>query len=242
MIEQTFITEINKLISVYGSISYFDKKSLIEIVQIVSFNNPLRLSMVEDIVKNTLNFQLTKIDVTLQLLNNKKIHNFSFIKVGSKRKLKAMCESIETIIVREQQKFDVYDVLNLIKIPINDDRILNILKKHKNVYYKLTPIGILFPSSITNGRKQIVVTCRVLNDAKIALINGKIYNILGIINLNKINNWEYIKGKSLWVNVNFNGTDHINNSEHIYFLFERLSLNDLLDFSINLIDNNGKAI
>ena len=171
MIEQTFITEINKLISVYGSVSYFDKKSLIEIVQIVSFNNPLRFSMVEDIVKNTLNFQLTKIDVTLQLLNNKKIHNFSFIKVGSKRKLKTMCESIETIIVREQQKFDVYDVLNPIKIPINDDRILDILKKHKNVYYKLTPIGILFPSSITNDRKQIVVTCRVLNDTKIALIN-----------------------------------------------------------------------
>ena len=95
MIEQTFITEINKLISVYGSISYFDKKSLIEIVKIVSFNNPLRFSVVEDIVKNTLNFQLTKIDGTLPLLNNKKIHNFSFTKVGSKRKLKTMFESIE---------------------------------------------------------------------------------------------------------------------------------------------------
>ena len=47
------------------------------------------------------------------------------------------------------------------------------------------------------------------------LIKGKIYNILGIINLNKINNWEYIKGKSLWVNVNFDGVDQTNNSEHI---------------------------
>ena len=46
MIEQTLTTEINTLISVYGSISYFDKKSikveLVEIaVQIVYFNNPL---------------------------------------------------------------------------------------------------------------------------------------------------------------------------------------------------------
>ena len=120
--------------------------------------------------------------------------------------------------------------------------ILNILKKHKNVYYKLTPIGILFPSSITNDTKQIFVACRALNDAKIALIKGKIYNILGTINLNKTNTWEYIKGKSLWVNVNFNGTDQINNSEHIYFSFEASSLNDLLDFSIKLIDGNGKAI
>ena len=39
-----------------------------------------------------------------------------------------------------------------------------------------------------------------------------------------------------------NGTDQINNSEHIYFSFEASSLNDLLDFSIKLIDGNGKAI
>ena len=48
------------------------------------------------------------------------------------------------------------------------------------------------------------MTCRALNDAKIAVLNGKIYDILGIINLNKINKWEYAKGKLSWVNVNFN--------------------------------------
>ena len=35
---------------------------------------------------------------------------------------------------------------------------------------------------------QVFVTCRALNNAKIALINGKMYNVLGIINLNIINN------------------------------------------------------
>ena len=70
----------------------------------------------------------------------------------------------------------------------------------------------------------------------------KKYNIFGIINLNKINNWEYVKGKSLWVNVNFNETDQINNSEYVYFSFKIYLLNDLLDFSINLIDENGTAI
>ena len=62
------------------------------------------------------------------------------------------------------------------------------LKKHKIIYYMLTPIGILFPSSVTNIAKQIFVTCRALDNAKIALINETIYNILGTINLNKINN------------------------------------------------------
>ena len=106
----------------------------------------------------------------------------------------------------------------------------------------MTPIGILFPSSITNNTKQIFVTCRELNNAKKALMNNKIYNILGIINLNKINNWDYIKGKSLWVNVNFNEPEQIYNSEHLSFSFKTFSLNDLLDFSVNLIVDDNKPI
>ena len=71
----------------------------------------------------------------------------------------------------------------------------------------------MFSLSVQNDTKQIFVTCRELNDVKKALINGKISNIIGIINLNKIENWEYIKGKLLWVNINFNieevkSTDH----------------------------------
>ena len=61
----------------------------------------------------------------------------------------------------------------------------------------------MFPSSVTNNTKQIFVTCRELNNVTVALTNGKIFSILGIINLDKISNWEYIKGKSLWVNVSF---------------------------------------
>ena len=61
------------------------------------------------------------------------------------------------------------------------------LKKYKNVYYNLTPISILFPASVINNTKQIFVTCRALKNAKVALINWKIYNILGMINLNKTN-------------------------------------------------------
>ena len=89
-----------------------------------------------------------------------------------------MSEPIETAVIRGQQKFDLHNVLNPVQIEINDDRILNISKKHKNIYYKLTPIGILFPSSVKNDTKQIFVTCRELNNAKTALINGKIVNLM----------------------------------------------------------------
>ena len=66
--------------------------------------------------------------------------------------------------------------------------------------------------------------------------------MLGMINLNRINIWEYTKGKSLLVYVSFNGTDLINNTEHINFSFKTYSLNDLLDFNIILIDDNDAAI
>ena len=45
VIEPIVITEINKLISVYGSISYFNKKSANEVVKIIPFNNPLTFSV-----------------------------------------------------------------------------------------------------------------------------------------------------------------------------------------------------
>ena len=44
------------------------------------------------------------------------------------------------------------------------------------------------------------ITCRELNDTKKYLINNKIYGMLGITDLKKINNWEEIKGQSLWIN------------------------------------------
>ena len=189
--EPTFITEISKLISIYGSIIYFDRRSVDEIVKVVSFDKPMEFSVIKDVAKNPLESKLTKIHGTIPRLNDGKYIIFLLTEV--ERKSAAMSNPIETVIVRVQQKFDLYDVLNPAQIQINGDRILRTLKKHKNIYYKLTHIGILFPSPETNSTEQIFITCRVLNDAKVALLNGKIYNILGIINLIKINNCDIYK-------------------------------------------------
>ena len=121
-----------------------------------------------------------------------------------------MAELIESVIIQGQQKFELNDILNPVETEINDDRILNILKKYKNVYYKLASLGILFLASIASDTKLIFVTCRELNDAKKSLIKGKIYSLIGIIDLQKINSWENIKRKSLWVNATFNEQEEIN--------------------------------
>ena len=65
-----------------------------------------------------------------------------------------MAQPIETIIIRAQQNFDIAGGLNPIQIKIEDDRILNVLKMYKNVLYKITPLGLLFPASIKNDTKQ----------------------------------------------------------------------------------------
>ena len=49
-----------------------------------------------------------------------------------------------------------------------------------------------------------------------ALIYGKACGIRGIKILDKINNWEDIKGKSLWVNVIFTEQEQITDSKHFY--------------------------
>ena len=151
----------------------------------------------ENAIENSLNFQLTKVNGTNITLIDKKIHRFSLTKTGKKKR--QCIDPLKTLIIRRQQSFELHNQLNPVQITINNDRVLNILKKNKNSYYKLTPIGLLFSSSVQNDTKQILVTCRELNDAKVALINGKILNVLDVKNLNKIENWEYIKGKLLWV-------------------------------------------
>ena len=85
-------------------------------------------------------------DQTLKQKKNadKKIHNFSITKF-EKRRRNMTPESVDAIIIRAQQDFDIYGRLNPVQIQIRDDTILNQLKKYKNVVYKITPLGLLFP-------------------------------------------------------------------------------------------------
>ena len=96
-----------------------------------------------------------------------------------------MSQPIETVIIRAQQNFDVVGGLNPIQIEIEDDRIINNFKKLKNVSYKITPLGLLFPASLKNDTKQIFITGKELNGVKKAILNGKIYDLIAIIDLNK---------------------------------------------------------
>ena len=51
-----------------------------------------------------------------------------------------------------------------------------------------------------------------------------------------------MKGQALWINATLEEQREINNSRHLCFPFMTLTLNDLLNFSINLIGDNNKEI
>ena len=54
--------------------------------------------------------------------------------------------------------------------------------------------SILFSSNIENETDVILVVCNGLNNAKHALINKRLENILGVCYLTEIKDWEIIKG------------------------------------------------
>ena len=94
------------------------------------------------------------------------------------------------VITRAQKSFEIAGGFNPVQIEIDNDRILNIFKKYKNVTYKLTPLGLLFSASIKNDTEQIFITCIELNDVKKSLINSRVYGVLGTNDLKNIDNWE----------------------------------------------------
>ena len=152
-----------------------------------------------------------------------------------------MKERLDSLFIRGQQDFDLFEQLNLIEIKIMDDTVINKLNKYKKIKHRFTLLGLLFRVSIQNDTNEIFLTCRELNKAKTALINGKIVSILRVINLDKINEWGKIKGKSVWANANFEDIKD-KNSEHISFSFETKNLSGLLSLSLYLIDNQNNKI
>ena len=86
LIKKSFITELNKLIPIYGFISYFEKKTFNELAQIVSSSKPLEFNIEKDAIKNYPGFQLTRVNSTNVTLTDKKDYDFSITKIGKKRK------------------------------------------------------------------------------------------------------------------------------------------------------------
>ena len=143
----------------------------------ISFNDILKFLVKKISQITNLKFQLARINGSNIKTNDNKIHHFSITKLG-KRKKRQMSDPIETIIIRAQQDFDIDGGLNPIQIEIKDDNIINLLQKYKNVAYKITPLGLLFPASFKNNTSQVFILEKHVSGVKKSIINKKIFDIL----------------------------------------------------------------
>ena len=77
LIKEIYITALNKRISIYGSISYFDKKTESEIFKIITPENLLQCFVKKNTKKDSLSIQLTSVSGNIPILKDKKLHNLS---------------------------------------------------------------------------------------------------------------------------------------------------------------------
>ena len=110
LIKKTFVTAINKQLSLYGSFRYSGKTAASNL-KLISSKDFLKFVVEKKSLKNSLKLQLAHVDGSEVKTSDKKIHHFSITKLGQ-RKRNIMSEPVETIIIRAQQNFDVAGGLN----------------------------------------------------------------------------------------------------------------------------------
>ena len=135
------------------------------------------------------------------------------------------------------QNFQQYLKISPINIQITDPEIQNKLLFYANRYkYRFIANSLLFSLSIKKDANVIFITTNRLSSAKNILINGKLYQGIGIVFTSEIDGWEKNKTKSHWTNVLL--TDSIDRiaAKHFAFGFETRDLHNLLNFEFLLLD------
>ena len=134
--------------------------------------------------------------------------------------------------------------INPINIRIIDPEIQTKLMYYSKKYkYRFIANSLLFSSSIKEDTKVIFITTNGLNDAKDILINGKIFQEIGIIFISEIEKWNKIKNESYWTNVILTDTVFPIAAKHLAFGFETTNnLHNLLNFEYSLINDQRKLL
>ena len=133
--------------------------------------------------------------------------------------------------------------INPINIEISDSEIQTKLRFYSKRYeYRFIANSLLFSSAIIGNTNAIFVTMNGLNYAKDILINGKLFQGMGVIYISEIKNWDKIKNESHWTNVVLTDSAYPLAAKHFAFIFETVDLHNLLNFEYSLITNQGELL
>ena len=206
--------------------------------------NKLKFNVKQNVSLSDLSLSIAPVIASEKLnFRQRKIKNLLIISTFSKTRKRKMREILDTIMIKALQKFENYTVLNPLDIDIRSNYMTEIINDFKYYVYQVMLKNILFSANIVNNTQQIFITCYNLDSAKKALINGKLYSILGIINLSEIKNWEEVKGKSIYVNAKFDDiTANTESAIHFGFKFNSAYPTEFFEFKIELLDDQAKKI
>ena len=79
--------------------------------------------------------------------------------------------------------------INLTEIKIEDNRVKNIFEKFKDNKLRFKLTGLLIARGAVNNTEKIFLQKTGLKSAKYALLNKEYKQIIGIVFLNQIENW-----------------------------------------------------
>ena len=141
------------------------------------------------------------------------------------------------------QNFQQYLKINSINIQIIDPEIQNSLLFYANRYkYRFIANSLLFSSPIQKDTNVIFIATKELSNAKDILINGKLFQGIGVVYLSEIEGWKHIKKTSHWTNAVLTDSKHPIAAKHFAFGFETTDLHNLLNFEYSLLDDEAKLI
>ena len=242
----SYTTELQTDFSIYGLVNFSNKeRTEKERINIVSPKNYLKFNVNNNIIKNKLNFELTKVHTKKTFeITDKAIYNLGILKIEK-----------EKINGKRSAEKEVMDVIRIIGIQKNENLFLNPVTVHiksekvirrlmnKKAQYKFILRSMIFSSNITNETDTIFLLVDGLNDSKKIFINDTLEAGIGVCYLNEIENWSIIKGQSKRVQVVFDDTEKFaGQSKHFAFNFKTKNISDLLKFSITLVDGSNKKI
>ena len=216
-------------------------------MKLIDNKNKLKFNLKKGINLGRLSFNLSPIYASQKInFRKKQVDNILIVSSGKKARAgqkRKMVEIIDTLLIKALQSYDKYTILNPLEIDIRSNYMTDKINNYKSYMNEVCIRNVLFSAGIKNETQNIFVTCYNLNSAKKALINGKIYSLLGIINLSEIKNWSEVKGNSIYVSVKFGDVAFsIENATHFAFKFKTGFPTEILEFKIELIDDKATQI
>ena len=132
IIKETFISEINKKVSLIGSISFFDKVKDNGEMSLINNKNKLLFKLKSNKVLSKLSFNLSPTITSQKAINNILIVFSERIKTSQKRK---MVEVLDTLLVKALQSYDKYTILNPLEIDIRSNYLTDKIYRYKGMKF-----------------------------------------------------------------------------------------------------------